>query len=1754
MSATTEPSPPSEERELALVGKVELRIALADSDARIESALDTYLPPLLLKLASPHVAVRNKAIGICGHINLRIKPQDIKLPVAALLAQFRAHAHVPLLRHFDLLYIRQGIRRIPAHGRISLFPDLIRSLAASESSASHASQLFHLVLLLLLEYKLPARESEQDVQLRKDLELGDHDAACLASWLGKLILLVPNKHHQTSPSLTPEEYSFLTLDKRPETWDPATPEGLRLQDVKLKAARFLASGAFTDSERFLPALFTATDSASEVNSIGEDMLKRVLPTIDLESTDVVSTLFSYFFGDDSPNGRIKARPLLRQRIFALLTKSVRSTYFTTEIVNMVEQGVSESPPEMNPSAMQIDSAPSTRGREATKLRTSLFSYINFVARNANGDSLHRLAPIVLSKLMGYIQGQGWPEPMDDQDVASRALAYEIIGLLAKAGPDELIAEPNLRIVRWLFESLAEDRSSGSIVVSIDEALSSTLTGLAQVQLSEDTRDALEDLLIHNMKESTIADNDSRSQRRSTKYTAVKYANRCLPFASVKARWVNLLAVSDNARVKQDLGEEAMRGLNPYWHCMLNGNSVSPDQIKFPVFEVMVKYLFEDVTSEDDAMDLDNNIVPRIARFRHLCPGAYVPAIQFCRLLLLNAAQSDTQAIAIDSEWERTLNTAVSTDNNVRKHIRAHIDAVSQSASTRQLQILLGAYSAVFRSGDFTDKISESQQSFVDFCALCSDSALETVAMDYRECLDGIYSNRSAVRNTSAHLFGLLATHPIVQKSQEAAVSKVIDELCEKIQGWDEVTGSAANQSHGATLALTYYVSRLHLRKGSSAASPTTNMLVSITKQQLMSANDSQVIAGAVHALGELCLFGVIQSSQLGVEVETRAIIDKMADLAKSGKEPAVLALGRLSMVFDEDASPANPNDDMLSYVEDKLYKLHELKEAEIHFAVGEALSYLCCGWASSALATAIDVPAATPDGPVREHSLESILRRILKDCTTTTKPSLRKATVIWLLCIVQFCGHLDPVKMRLADCQIAFKRGLTDRDELVQETASRGLGLVYEKGDASIRDDLVRDLISSFSDKKTGQSQLAGQVGAETQLFEPGALPTGQGESVSTYKDIMNLAAEVGDSSLVYRFMSMASSNAIWSSRAAFGRFGLSSVLSASNMDGYLQDNPKLFSSLFRYRFDPSEAVRRSMTDIWNAIVKDSNKTIEIHFDAMLADLLADILGREWRTRQACCSAIADLIQGRPLARYEDSLERIWDMCFKVLDDIKETVRTAAASLARVLTGILIRSLESDSATTTKNASKMLDKVLPFLLSTSGLESSAQEVQALALQTLLDIIKKSSASTLRPFVPDLVEKLIGLLSSLEPQAVNYVHLNADKYGLTQGKIDDMRLSSIRSSPLMEACERCLDLLDAETMQKLHPKLEHAIKAAVGLPSKVGGSRILVSLSTRHNVLFRPHADAFLKLIEKTVLDRNETVASSYAASSGYVARCASEKQILHLAAFAQSLYFDSAGDRDQQTPRRAISAAEIVNAVSKHATDKFNSMASSFLPFVFVGKHDTNEAVRSIFEDTWSDTVAGPRAVSLYLKDIIALVDAHLDSPQWAIKHSAARTVAGATSAMAGLAKSSGEKSLDITTARILWPSLERALSGKTWEGKEVVLEAFVKFATMSGTMCAEQADMSGNIEKVSGRLFDILALSSDIVQIAIREAKRQNDAYRQFSVVALGNIASARHGKDMTDVVFDIISPIFDDTLSASQDASDKKDTASASNGNAEM
>lgn len=53
------------------------------------------------------------------------------------------------------------------------------------------------------------------------------------------------------------------------------------------------------------------------------------------------------------------------------------------------------------------------------------------------------------------------------------------------------------------------------------------------------------------------------------------------------------------------------------------------------------------------------------------------------------------------------------------------------------------------------------------------------------------------------------------------------------------------------------------------------------------------------------------------------------------------------------------------------------------------------------------------------------------------------------------------------------------------------------------------------------------------------------------------------------------------------------------------------------------------MAHIWKSLVADSKKTIDEHLDFIIEDLLGQCGSRLWRSREASCLALADIVQGR---------------------------------------------------------------------------------------------------------------------------------------------------------------------------------------------------------------------------------------------------------------------------------------------------------------------------------------------------------------------------------------------------------------------------------------------------------------------------------------------------------------------------------------------
>ncbi|KAF8416698.1 proteasome stabiliser-domain-containing protein [Tirmania nivea] len=1735
--------PPDEARELSLLNKVELRIALADTESKLQALLKTYLSPVLLKLASPHAAVRSKVIAMCQHVNTRIKSQPIQLPVEALLKQFKdpeVGGKHPLIRNFDLMYIQQGIGRMEGKDRLALLPVIVSGISATPEQ--HQSQVFNILLEILPHYVPPPRGTTEDTALLKyfSFDTSPQDAEFLHNWFIKLMLLnsqtVQSSGQQTCRGLTPAEYSFLTLGGKKETWNPSgCTAGEKLKTAKIAVLKFISTGAWTDEKRYLPTLLASANSINEdskVVELADEIFKRSAPGVPLDGgadsgvgKRLINSLYQYLFLGEEEEGRgiPPVRWTLRRRIITILAKSKRAVsgeQFGRKVPLVLDLILGRSIADTI-----VDWAdPGLSG----KLKKETFLYINWFSRMTDESTIETYGPGIVERMRYFIAEED-NRVLGGSDTAFilsggfkgaedlRGLAFEAMGLICRRLFKTLIYEPELAILKFMFSTLRDQNTTAGVRKSVEEALSSLLVGFSSsgMEHNEKVEDAMAELLVEEVEDEVRTHGYGQARKGGLTYVATRFANRGLGFANVKGKWICLLAIgtsSGSTGGRNELVEEGHRGLDPYWYKMLNpksqivadedkmdvGVKLKKDRYSLPDFGELIEYITSShprLSGAHGNTDILHNIPPAI----------YANAVDYCRKILIIQAISSSpklmEEFTSDSQSFTTkLDNAFTTDAIVREQVAELISSYVHSSSLQHSA--LASFFTMAIDGMLLD-IPNCAEAWVDLCELAPQDFVanwagqpERVDPLLMMILDEAFSTSGAGRNRDLEKRNLLVK-ALGSVLTHSACDANLHEVMERLMNMSKEGGY---KSYTAITAIGYILGRLALRNRLEDAlgkeSVGKNVDVILKSVLSPASPDKIVIEAGLQALGEISVFGVLTVEHLQT---AEGFLDKLKMLAsKLNMEKAITGLGCFSLLYSGDKEE---DQKVLDDIEETLYAFHENKQLELSFAVGEALSVLAAGWSSKPLARRyLDIRGAIPPAKVVEKRkdgklLKKVLSKILDEFAKSTKPSLRRGVCVWLLSLVEGCGCMEEMSSRLQNAQAAFRGFLMDREEFVQETASRGLTLVYEKGDKDMKDELVRSLIASFTGDTKAQT-LAGQVSADTQLFEPGALQTGTSDhgSISTYKDIMSLASEVGDPSLIYRFMSLARHNSLWASRASFGRYGLGTILSSSStsVDGYLTENPKLYPKLYRYRFDPHPNVRKSMNDIWSALVKDSQCILDKFFADILQDLLKSILDREWRVREASCAALADLIQGKEISKYATYLEKIWGAAFKVMDDIKESVRVAALTLCRVLASIMVRIVDVDSGASQKDADMVLANLMPFLLGIQGLEAQAKEVQLFALDTLMKLIK-NAGKTLKRYIPDLIEKLLGLLSTLEPQALNYLHLNASKYNLTEEKIDAARLSGVRSSPMMDAIERCLDLVDELTMAILVPRLTYTIRKAVGMPSKVGCSRVMVTLVVRHSFLTKPHADELLKAVMGVILDRNDAVSTSWAVAAGYLCRLCGQHKILALVDLAKEFWLEHEEER-----ARTLSG-EIVHDLSRHAADKFNSLSSAILPFIFMAKHDiSSTAVASIFKNVWDENTGGSGAIKLHLSEIVTLAQENLGSNRWAVKQAAAITLADVCTSLG--------KDITRDQADVIYPAIVSAVEGKSWDGKEKVLEGYV--------------ELVGSVQNIlDGKR------NAEAKRIVIREAKRNNKVYQAQALKSLGKFAGYMEEVDFFNEVQEIVS-----------------------------
>lgn len=689
------------------------------------------------------------------------------LPVAALLDQYKSTESV-LVKHFDLVYVQHSLGRLEPHERRSLLPKALKNIS-SDTSTSKAS-LFNIILRLLHDLRLPPRGSKDDEALRDEVGLSDaKDAQFIAGWLTKLMLLrVRTQDPQTpSPGLTDADVDFLTLGKKPETWDPSSG-GLNLSETVIKALGFLASGAFTDRERFLPALYAASSSNSRIASTGDDILKRT--SVSPEDKDLVQELFDAYRKLSNPH---------RIRILGFLSKSEISTTFNSEILGVWK-------------TVRDGTTVATR-LEMAKLHRALFEYINWVARiGPTKTDFNKIAVPLIELLRGFFLAEGWPKPTNQSldDIALRSRAYETIGTLAKASA--MSREQCLSLAGWLFRSLSEDPTP-EVVFNIEGALTSLTGAYRPAKLGAPDFGLPEMLLTYFLQR------EEGDVVRSARHAAAKWANRCLPFSNVHARWIDIMAIAGRLDERNDVVEEGHKGLDP-WTYYANDDKSR----KLPDWGEMVRAFFRDPISHinsrhwlrgsDDAMDIDQN--PVFTNFPGDAIPAFPVALNYCKRILFLTALRDFK---IEPGWEQQLETLVNSDLESRRVVKEYLSSLLNLED-------LGLFLRAAFEGMTNEKIAEQcARCFVDIASFTPKGVLAPLVSRSPELRPLVTSNKKEIRVLAAKAFGILGAHP--SNAEDSIVNAKIA-LIDITKTFKTAFGSDLNAVEGAFLALAHLCSRL----------------------------------------------------------------------------------------------------------------------------------------------------------------------------------------------------------------------------------------------------------------------------------------------------------------------------------------------------------------------------------------------------------------------------------------------------------------------------------------------------------------------------------------------------------------------------------------------------------------------------------------------------------------------------------------------------------------------------------------------------------------------------------------------------------------------------------------------------------------------------------------------------------------------------------------------------------------------------------
>ena len=239
---------------------------------------------------------------------------------------------------------------------------------------------------------------------------------------------------------------------------------------------------------------------------------------------------------------------------------------------------------------------------------------------------------------------------------------------------------------------------------------------------------------------------------------------------------------------------------------------------------------------------------------------------------------------------------------------------------------------------------------------------------------------------------------------------------------------------------------------------------------------------------------------------------------------------------------------------------------------------------------------------------------------------------------------------------------------------------IYNLGDETTRQELVDALSATFAGEQPDKSYSSAGV---TEEMKSERLPaefsdnqsTQQKKLLKTYNDLVSVASQLGNKTLIYKFLEVHRHLAHYQDMQSAAR-GMTNILM---LDEKLKANlVKLAPRILLLSYDQNRDVSDTMKELWGNLVdaEEEPKIIaerwtEIYDEASKA--LSSTDKNQARNKLGAVRALTDLLPNRTWGEIKKHFRMVFLTCIASVDSEKDTMKAACYQLGKTLKRIILK-------------------------------------------------------------------------------------------------------------------------------------------------------------------------------------------------------------------------------------------------------------------------------------------------------------------------------------------------------------------------------------------------------------------------------------------------------------------------------------------------